>query len=185
MTGWAIVIQHNSLCKDKNKHSVSNFVMVYKAISHVALLRMCLIFPALTLLTLNNRILYFPERQMNFIYWVQLSRFHLNTERDWSLRNGIFKKKKKTERWIMSRIIIVIKNLLLLFLCSGSDAEYLLLFFLKKIMGLIELKMSPCSPRSHTTFNLPTKLQIFLLFYELCAFGGHNNLVLLILHSRQ
>jgi hypothetical protein len=32
--------QHNSLCKDKNKHWLTSYVIVYKALSHVTLLGM-------------------------------------------------------------------------------------------------------------------------------------------------
>jgi hypothetical protein len=31
---------HNSLCRDKNKHQVTSYVMVYKAMSHMTLSRM-------------------------------------------------------------------------------------------------------------------------------------------------
>jgi hypothetical protein len=33
-------IEHNPLCRDKNKHQVTNYVIVYKAMSHVTLPRM-------------------------------------------------------------------------------------------------------------------------------------------------
>jgi hypothetical protein len=31
---------HNSLCRDKNKHNVTSYVMIYKAMSHMTLFRM-------------------------------------------------------------------------------------------------------------------------------------------------
>jgi hypothetical protein len=55
--------------------------MIYKAISHVTLPHVCLLFPAPTLLILINRMLFFREiLVISFIYWAQLSSFHLNTE---------------------------------------------------------------------------------------------------------
>jgi hypothetical protein len=41
--------RRNSLCRDKNKHWVTNYVMVYKAVSHVTLPHMRELFPAPTL----------------------------------------------------------------------------------------------------------------------------------------
>jgi hypothetical protein len=41
---------HNSLCRDKNKHKVTSYMMVYKAMSHVTLPRMRELFLAPTLL---------------------------------------------------------------------------------------------------------------------------------------
>jgi hypothetical protein len=38
---------HNSLRRDKNKHQVTRYVMVYKAMSHVMLPRMCELSPLL------------------------------------------------------------------------------------------------------------------------------------------
>jgi hypothetical protein len=40
---------HNSLCKNKNKHSMDSYVMVYKAMSRVTLPRMRELCPAPTL----------------------------------------------------------------------------------------------------------------------------------------
>jgi hypothetical protein len=38
---------YNSLCTDKKKHLVTSYMMVYKAVSHVALPHMCELSPAL------------------------------------------------------------------------------------------------------------------------------------------
>jgi hypothetical protein len=43
--------QHNSLSRDKNKHWVTNYVMDYKAMSAVTLLRMRELSPAPTVVT--------------------------------------------------------------------------------------------------------------------------------------
>jgi hypothetical protein len=43
--------QHNSLCRDKNKHYVTSYVTVYKAMSHMMLPRMRELSPAPTLVT--------------------------------------------------------------------------------------------------------------------------------------
>jgi hypothetical protein len=40
--------KHNSLCRDKNKHQVTSYVMVYKATNHVTLPRMRELSPAPT-----------------------------------------------------------------------------------------------------------------------------------------
>jgi hypothetical protein len=37
---------HNSLCRDKNKHCVTSYMLVYKAMSHVTLPRMRELSPA-------------------------------------------------------------------------------------------------------------------------------------------
>jgi hypothetical protein len=41
--------RHNSLCRDKNKHYVTSYVMGYKAVRHVTLPAMCDLFVAPTL----------------------------------------------------------------------------------------------------------------------------------------
>jgi hypothetical protein len=46
---------HNSLCRDKNKHNVTSYVMVYKAMSHVTLPRMRELSRALTLAASNKQ----------------------------------------------------------------------------------------------------------------------------------
>jgi hypothetical protein len=45
---------HNSLCTDKNKHYVTDYVMVYKAMSHVTLPRMRELSPAPPLFAYNK-----------------------------------------------------------------------------------------------------------------------------------
>jgi hypothetical protein len=48
--GWVINCRtHNSLCRDKNKHQVNSYVMVYKAMSHVKLPCMCKLAPPLNI----------------------------------------------------------------------------------------------------------------------------------------
>jgi hypothetical protein len=42
-------ILHNSLCRDQNKHYVTIYVMIYKAMSYVTLPHMCELSPAPTL----------------------------------------------------------------------------------------------------------------------------------------
>jgi hypothetical protein len=45
---------HNSLCKDKAKHCVTSYVMVYNAMGYVMLPRMCELYLAPTLTKLTN-----------------------------------------------------------------------------------------------------------------------------------
>jgi hypothetical protein len=47
-----------------------------------------------------------PETRVSSVHWDQLSRYYLKTETQFSLQNAVFYK-QTTERWIMSRIIIV------------------------------------------------------------------------------
>jgi hypothetical protein len=55
---------HNSLCEDKNKHYVTSYMMVYKAMSHVTLRRMLKISPLQNLLPKINGG-YFPNSPCN------------------------------------------------------------------------------------------------------------------------
>jgi hypothetical protein len=40
-----IINRRNSLCRDKNEHKITSYVMVYDALSHVTLSRMREFFP--------------------------------------------------------------------------------------------------------------------------------------------